>query len=116
MGNDYGSVLEQAKSVIDDQAPDASPQLRAAFANSVAYLVTGLTGGYGGPSMREHAVAHTYAGRRLPYPEAIEELMNPNGLIFGPLQPVHFACARKNHCFDDDPKDLQTLKVIPPET
>src|SRR5690606_26976322 len=58
----YNVLVEQAREHAEREHPEASAQHRAAFANSVAYLVTGWSGGYGGPSVREHAVSHAAAG------------------------------------------------------
>ena len=50
----YDSILERAFEYGKSQHPDAPAEHHAAFANSVAYAMTGASGGYGGPSMREH--------------------------------------------------------------
>jgi hypothetical protein len=107
---DYHDILEQAKKYIEERHPEASPQKRAAFANSVAYLVTGLSGGYGGPSVREHAAARLYGpGGRHSFEEACRLLEQDDGPIFGPISELHRACWRDEFCFDDDPEDLRVL-------
>jgi len=92
------------------ERPNASAQKKAAFANSVAYLVTECSGGYGGPSVREHAVAHTYIAKPYSFERALELLLDENGLIFGPLREIHFYCFRHEHCFNDDSDDLIVLQ------
>lgn len=130
---DYNSILEQAHTYGQNNFQNASPQHLAAFANSVAYLVTGASGGYGGPSMREHAVSWSLAG------DGDNTLINTN---LGPLTmqtpdgrlpragnwkfdkacefaaPICFnevlpaickKIEKQEHCFDDDPNDLRQL-------
>lgn len=57
MHDEYQEVLERAMTWARKNRPKASPERHAAFANSVAYAVTGASGGYGGPSVREHAAS-----------------------------------------------------------
>lgn len=109
-------ILEQALQEAQARWPDASSQRHAAFANSVAYLVTGWSGGYGGPSVREHAACRMYAGQGpldegfWPEEEATRLLLDPSGPIFGPFIELHLACWREEHCFDDDPQDIIELE------
>lgn len=111
--DEYKNVLEKAKQFIDERMPATSAQKRAAFANSVAYLVTGLSGGYGGPSVREHAASHKYGlGGRLTYDEAVAWLSDPKDVIFGPLTDVHRGCWAHEYCFDDDPDDIRNLESL----
>lgn len=107
---EHSDALQQTRQLVEERRPDASPQKKAAFANSVAYLVTGWSGGFGGPSVREHAATRLY-GSRKPYDfqEAVDLLLDENGPIFGPLTSVHRACWREEHCFDDDPSDVEQL-------
>ena len=58
---DHSDTLEHALQVAQQQYPHATRVQHAAFANSVSYLVSGASGGYGGPSLREHLVSHTSA-------------------------------------------------------
>ena len=108
---DYSKVLEDAKKFIDAAKPNASSQKRAAFANSVAYLVTRMSGGFGGPSVREHAASYELGDREWSYGDAVAELQRDDGLIFGPLTPAHRTCFQNEHCFDDDPQDLAELNA-----
>ena len=50
----YGAFLERALALGKERHPELSPQHHAAFANSVATILTSTSGGYGGPSLREH--------------------------------------------------------------
>lgn len=108
---EYHEILEKAKRIVEERKPQASVQKKAAFANSVAYLVTGMAGGYGGPSVREHAVARYYPGR-YSFEEAVELLLKEDGPIFGPLTEVHRRCWEEEHCFDDDPRDVEELEGV----
>lgn len=108
-GDDYAEILEHAVAYAREQFPHVSPQLRAAFANSVAYAVTGMSGGYGGPSVREHAACRSLAGRRLGFGDAIAEFASPDGPVFGPLTSRHRQGWEEEQCFDDDPADAEAL-------
>lgn len=70
MHDEYSDVLKRAMAWANENRPNASPQHKAAFANSVAYAVTGWSGGYGGPSVREHAATraiHEAIGDNRPF-------------------------------------------------
>ena len=109
----YGRDLERALVLARERYPEADPARHAAFANSVAYAVHGLSGGYGGPSTREH-VACGWMGERRPwtYDKATAELLKPEGLIFGPVQDSHRDWWQNygNICFDEDPADIPALE------
>jgi hypothetical protein len=111
MADEYTEILERAMALVQERKPDASAQKHAAFANSVAYVVTGMSGGYGGPSVREHAVGHTITGR-MSFDGAVELLIKDDGLIFGPLTDLHRLCWQDEHCFDDDPEDVAALEQL----
>lgn len=128
---EHSQILKAAMARGKELHPDAPIQHHAAFANSVACLVTGVSGGYGGPSVREHAVTHaamasqghqptTAAGMnafcptkggKIPGQWAIEDaiaLAEP--VAYGPLGDIHFQCYRTEYCFDDTPEDIKALK------
>jgi hypothetical protein len=102
-------VLERAMRIVQERRPNASIQHKAAFANSVYTMVTGWSGGFGGPSVREHAAGHVYGNRRYPFDEAVELLMLEESPIFGPIADVHHFCWENEHCFDNDPSDAEQL-------
>jgi hypothetical protein len=117
--------------------PDSSMSHKAAFANSVAYLCSSWSGGYGGPSMREHLCSWALAGA-----EGLNETASLNGLAitiqfpdgrlpraghwdfqqavkfceplcFEPAQrylKILLQISEREHCFDDDPADLEALR------
>lgn len=92
--------------------PHASNPRRAAFANAVCRAVTGCDGGWGGPSVREHAATRTlHRSPRLTYAEAVERLGDLNGVIFGPITDIHHACWAQEHCFNDDEQDVADLAL-----
>jgi hypothetical protein len=134
--DDLTQILKNAIEWSRSHYPDASLQHRSAFANSVAYLVTGSSGGYCGPSMREHLCSWSLAG-----PNGLVEAVSiqgeamtalyPDGSLHGPgdwtferavihCAPYCFESADKyrsqliqiqerEHCFDDDPEDIKAL-------
>ena len=127
----YSDILEKALAEGKSRQPNEPLQHHAAFANSVAYLVTGASGGYGGPSCREHAVSHAAqlqgGGQQatvgdfnafVPGPdtgipgqwsyESACDFAEP--ICYGPIQEIHFACYRTEHCFDDSQEDIEALK------
>jgi len=113
--NQYDQLLQQARALIEERKPDASAHRKAAFANSVASVVTGVSGGFGGPSVREHIADQLLGRRGLSFDQAVEELLKEDGLIFGPLRQEHFDfwSEQGDICFDDDPMDLAVLNGDP---
>lgn len=105
---DHNQILDRAMKIARKRYPKASPKRWAAFANGVAYAVTGWSGGFGGPSVREHAAARVCR----PYQDfdsAVRKLIAENGVVFGPLTDLHRECWICEHCFDDDPDDVRSL-------
>lgn len=101
---DYTAILEKALARAKKLHPDGSPYHWAAFANAVAYLLTGQAGGYGGPSVREHACARLT--RTDDFNLACSEA---EPIVFGPLTDLHREMWADEHCFDDDPADVAEL-------
>lgn len=125
-------ILEQAHAWGQEKHPEASAHRHAAFANSVLYLVTGASGGYGGPSVREHLVSWALAGDGShtsvetnwgPLVMQIPDGRIPRAgswdfdracafaepIVYGPLPAIAAKVYRMEHCFDDDPADLREL-------
>lgn len=100
-------ILEKAFEYAKSKS--SSNFLCSAFANSVAYLVTGMSGGYGGPSIREHLVSHVYPGRAgfCTYEDAIA-FCEP--LCLEELDRRALKIVEIEYCFDDDPRDLELIK------
>ena len=108
----FDEDVGNAMAIIQEYKPESSPQRKAAFANCVAYLTTGVSGGYGGPSIREHAVGVLYAGSSMLFREAVKLCMSDKGPIFGPLTDLHLDIwyEESDICFDDDPQDSAELE------
>lgn len=105
--------------------PEESREHWAAFANSVAMLVTGWSGG-SGPSMREHLVSWSLGNRvdvggitgiQLTHPRPGEWAFDAAVAFcaercFGDADRWRDFLAdilENEHCFDDDPRDLKAL-------
>lgn len=106
--------LEQALAWAKEKHSEAPAAHQCAFANSVQYLCTGWSGGYGGPSVREHACSHALAGNPL-MPgnwsfQAACKIAEP--ICFGSITRLHFDCYRMENCFDDAPEDLLALQTF----
>lgn len=122
-------VLKQAMEYALTHYPSESAQRRAAFANSVAYLVTGWSGGYGGPSVREHLVSwwvhnpstikfdHWSISHEptLPKPgewKVEEAYLVCEAFCFRSLpKATSLRIAAIEQCFDDDPTDLKVIRA-----
>lgn len=103
--NEYDQILARALERAKKERPDASPQHRAAYANSVAYVLTGRAGGYGGPSMREYVASGLRYGDNPP-PNFEAACREVGKSVFGPLTDAHRAASEQECCFDDDPEDV----------
>jgi hypothetical protein len=130
-------VLKKAMEWAKTHKPDASLQRKAAFANSVSYLVTGGSGGLGGPSLREHLVSWSLAGvngqiTAVDFGGQAVTAITPDGslplagnwnfdtavahaapLCFEPVSKYRdhlLQILEREHCFDDDPADLVELR------
>ena len=107
--DEHDNVLNKARVIAEERHPGASSCRHAAFANSVAYLVTGFSGGFGGPSVREHVASGLIRNGKMIFERAVEALIGQDGLIFGPLTDLHRFCWENEHCFNDDPADVAEL-------
>lgn len=130
-------ILQKAMEWAKSHYPDSSLQHKAAFANSVQYLVTGASGGYGGPSLREHLCSWSLAGTNglvsatnlageaitMLYPDGSLPMAGEWNFEKAVIHcaPLCFDDAHKHrailiqiqereYCFDDDPADLKELK------
>ncbi len=102
MNSYYDLILEKAYEYGQMYHPDAPAEQHAAFANSVAYAVTRTSGGFGGPSMRQHLAARL-TPEKLPFDEAIKAVED---CCYGELTEEHARMIIEEHCFDDAPEDL----------
>jgi len=111
MHND--DILDNALNYAKQHYPQAAPQQWAAFANSVYYLMTGWSGGYGGPSLREHIINHLYSvssGNYLTWDNAVSKCAD---ICFAPPEQLkdYFKQMRDLDLphFDDLAADLEAL-------
>jgi len=100
-------VLDEALNWGKSHYPEAPSHKHCAFANSVALLVTGWSGGFGGPSMREHyaarvALSHGTNGT-FSFEKAVKIVTDP---CYGPLTLNHARMLAEEACFDDDPQEV----------
>jgi hypothetical protein len=130
---EYEKISQKAYQIGKQKYPGCHPNRHAAFANSVAYLVTGFSGGALGPSMREHAVSWALVGdgdRRqmetflgettVVFPDSritsagawsFENACNfAEPIIFGTLHEICKIIVKQEYCFDDDPADLEKMR------
>jgi hypothetical protein len=122
---DHPIALQQALEVGMRQHPNSNSHRHSAFANSVAYLVSGFSGGYGGPSIREHAVSWALTGDG----DRVGNIQIPDGrikragewnfeeacsfaepIVYGILPAIAAQIIKTEYCFDDDPEDIAALK------
>ena len=124
-------VLSKALAWARENYAQASTQHQAAFANSVSYLVTGFSGGYGGPSLREHLVswslgevgsvsvgrvAMTTVRPTKPLPgewQFEEAVAFAAPLCFRPAEAFGEKLLQiweREYCFDNDSEDLNYLR------
>jgi len=125
-------TLRKAMEWAKANRPASSLQHKAAFANSVSYLVTGASGGFGGPSIREHlcswSLGETIAVNvgseamtaiipgNLPMPGSWDfqtAIEHCDRLCFAPVDVFRnqlLQILEREYCFDDDPEDVKTLR------
>ena len=110
---DYNAILEKAWLLGKECHPDAPAQHHAAFANSVAYAVTRTSGGYGGPSMREHwasrVVASSYGSQPCSFEQAVKLL---DECCYGELTLQHALMLDVEYCFDDAPGEEEAARKM----
>ncbi len=113
MSSDYNDVAEWALLHAQQTHPDAHPHRHSAFANCVAFLVAGGSAGYGGPTVREHVVSGIFTGGSFTCDQAVRELDDPDGLIWGPVNDAHREIWAESPeiCHDDDPADVEALNA-----
>lgn len=107
---EHDLILREALELARREHPNADPRLHYVYANSVASLVTGQAGGYGGPSVREHVVERLHPSGSMTYEDATRLLLDPQGLIFGPLTDVHYRVAEEVSSHHDPAADAEALQ------
>ena len=109
--DNYSEILKKAYELGKATHPDSPNQHHAAFANSVACFCTGASGGYRGPSVREHVTERLGSQVKRMGEWEFEEAINfCDSLCYGDLIELHYALFQQEHCFDDSPGDLEALR------
>lgn len=113
MDEDYKQVLERALALGRERHPDTPAEHHGAFANSVAYCITGYSGGFGGRSMREHLARRTAHARSVvgscDFDTAVEVV---EGICYGPLTLEHAQILENEDCFDDAPGEVEAARLL----
>lgn len=103
----HSMYLAQALSWAKAKHQAAPPEHQAAFANSVAYALTGLAGGYGGPCAREHVASSLGRDSSVREFEPMCHLLEDSS--FGPITEAHRAAYASEYCFDDSMDDIEAI-------
>jgi hypothetical protein len=119
--------LTKAMDWAKSNRPDSSIQHKCAFANSVQYLCTGASGGFGGPSLREHLCAWslgtvgaievageamtTITPGNLPMPGGwtLEDAIDHCAAV-SDYRDLLIQINEREYCFDDDPADMEEVR------
>ena len=108
----YSKYLEDALHYAQTKFTSAPIEHQRSFANSVAHALTGMTGGYGGPSMREHLAARKssrFDRLTSTFKDACKLL---EACCFGPITDEHAKIFVIEHCFHDTEEDTKTAEEI----
>ncbi|MFG1858942.1 hypothetical protein ACGFJT_44405 [Actinomadura geliboluensis] len=105
----HSSTLHKALELARKKYPNVAPELHTAFANTVAFAVTGVDGGFGPASCREHLASRKYILNQVTYEQATREMLDPEGPIFGPLTEAHREVFESESCHNDAPADREAL-------
>ena len=111
--NNYSEILKKAYEIGKTNHPDAPNSYHCAFANSVACFVTGASGGYGGPSVREHTTERLGGAIKNMGEWTFDEAVTfCDSICYGEITETHWRIWRENPslCFDDTEEDLEVLR------
>ncbi len=112
-GQEHGKILEQAMALGKERYSNAPGKCHAAFANSVAYIMTGMAGGFGGPSMREHWAGRVAHSKGLVGNCSFEQAVEvAEGVCFGPLSYEIALMLEVEYCFDDAPNEQEEARQL----
>lgn len=110
---EYEDVLNRAMELGKEKHPEAPQHHHAAFANSVATLVTGWSGGFGGPSMREHWACRVAEAKgtvgQFSFDDAVTAVEEA---CYGQLTLDHANMLEEEHCFDDAPGEVEAAQRL----
>lgn len=105
------NILDTTRTWGEQHYPNASQYKHAAFANSTWYALEHVSGGFGGPSIREHVAAKMIDDSRKTF--TLEQAcLFVAPIVYGPLTDMHRQMWRDfgEICFDNDPEDEQLLR------
>jgi len=107
--DEYKAVLRRARQLGEERHPAAPAEHHAAFANAVAYAVTGCSGGgFGGPSMREHWCSRLVLAEVIPGEADFQHAISIcERACYGPLTIEIARMLVLEHCFDDAPGEQE---------
>ncbi|MEK7452632.1 MAG: hypothetical protein AAB614_00170 [Patescibacteria group bacterium] len=110
---EYDEVLKLAMKLGKERHPEAPQHHHAAFVNSVQTLVTGWSGGFGGPSMREHWACRVAKAKdtvgQFSFDDAVTAVEEA---CYGQLTLDHANMLEEEHCFDDAPGEVETAQWL----
>ncbi len=110
---EHDEVLERAMKLGKEKHPEAPQHHHAAFANTVATLVTGWSGGYGGPSMREHWAARVAEAKGTDGSFSFDDAVTTvDEACYGALTIDHARMLEEEHCFDDAPGETEAAQRL----
>ncbi|MCP4523058.1 MAG: hypothetical protein GY828_02455, partial [Candidatus Gracilibacteria bacterium] len=109
--SDLEEVLEASLKVVRKYQPDKSKH-HFAFANVVGYLVTGYSGGYGGPYIREHYAVRLSKERDMSFEKAVRSMLPSEGPLFREFTDEHKKVFIQEHCFNDPECDIEAIKNL----
>ncbi len=111
------AFVERAFREAQKKMPNHSMAKHAALANALASVLTGISGGYGGPSVREYVAEQVLREKvdvdsPLAYKSAMQILLDPKGPIYGPVTQQHLVYWCEYDNFDNDPDDIEALQKL----
>ncbi|MBQ3441445.1 hypothetical protein IJG27_04035 [Candidatus Saccharibacteria bacterium] len=113
--DNYDLIFNKASEYGKKYHPDAPSEHHVAFANSVAYAVTGETNGHSGVSMRERLAHRLILGsfgfkkKRCTFDQAAELL---DGCCYGMLTVQHAMIFDSERCYNDAPGEPEIARNI----
>lgn len=111
----FDDILREARTWGESHHPNASSQHHAAFANSVMYATHRMSGGFGGPSIREHAANKAVNESGIDFADKpIEDTYKfVEPFVYGELTSLHYELWSdkriKGISFDNDEADVKQL-------
>lgn len=106
-------ILDRAMALGREKHPNAPDTHHEAFANSVAYAVTGWHGWYDGPSMREHYCSRLANNARMPSAISFDSSVAIfDEACYGPLTVEIAKMLVEENCSNDDPDEYEEALLL----